>query len=56
MVPALTREAIAQRGGEPGLDLIGLAPTGSPENKVPERYRPSRIAAHMKSLVVLARG
>lgn len=55
MTQALTREAIVQRGRELGFDLIGFASTANLEGKVPERYRPSRIAAHMKTLVVVAK-
>jgi ferredoxin len=55
MAPAIKPETVVQRGRELGLDLIGFAAAASLESRVPEPYRPSRIAAHMKTLVVVAK-
>lgn len=55
MNAALSRDLIAQRGRELGLDLIGFTSTRSVEDKVPDRYRPSRIAEHMQTLIVVAK-
>lgn len=55
MAQALTREIIARRGRELGLELIGFASAASLEDKVPVRCRPSQIAAHMRTLVVAAK-
>lgn len=55
MAQAITRDIITRRGIDLGLDLIGFVSTGRLETKVPERYRPSRISEHMKTLVVVAK-
>jgi len=55
MAAALSREIITEKGRELGLDLIGFASARSLEAKVPDRYRPSRIAEQMPTLIVVAK-
>ncbi len=52
---SLNRATILQRTRELGLELAGFASTARLEQTVPERYRPSRLAAHMKTLIVVAK-
>ncbi|MFQ5850591.1 MAG: hypothetical protein ACE5JU_08380 [Candidatus Binatia bacterium] len=55
MVAALSRDIITRQGRGLGLDLVGFASTRSLEEKVPDRYRPFRIAENMRTLIVVAK-
>ncbi len=55
MTTALSAESIQQRGRELGLDLVGFASARSLDNKLPEVYRPSRLATHMPTVIVVAK-
>ncbi len=55
MTTALSAESIQQRGRELGLDLIGFASASSLDDRLPEVYRPSRLATHMPTVIVVAK-
>ncbi len=52
---SLNKSTILQKSQELGLSLVGFTSTAALEEKVPERYRPSQLAAHMKTLLVVAK-
>jgi len=51
----LSRETIIQKAKELDLDLAGFASAKSLEDKLPQKYRPSRIAGHMRTLIIVAK-
>lgn len=55
MALSMTREMVTLEAKRLGCDLVGFAGTRSLEEGLAEEHRPSRIAVHMRSLVVVAK-